>query len=406
MVVCTVNDETNRRIVGTPDKPEEQRRSPGIGFDRRVILAPAVSLDFAALYDAFRGKKDANIEKQVKMCEPRVLRDPDPNDPKDTGDDLETKHIPNEEEEVTEFTPVPEPLNRSDTRDGLRQRWQKVRVAWRPFAIATRPRGGLRGIDRHAAWGGFPVYRARASAGTVEPAEKALVTPTPAPTTDEGEILYRIKGKGQQIFVNDADKRRDILWSAVGVLTNSGGSIDRAGTAVFRPLPSGRKDDTERQPYYPDPAAVTLVIQVAVRGQGFEKPRRFDTQSVSLYKGRFNGSAPPDYPDAVPVVLDVVRGDGTGPVIKVTSRIDYGQIPFTPSPGKAIPAAHVTVALALGDEARIRCWCVPTEAFLAHIWAGTLPAQRGPQFAGLRTNCRMGTDHAGAEAHRERQIHR
>jgi hypothetical protein len=50
---------------------------------------------------------------------------------------------------------------------------------------------------------------------------------------------------------------------------------------------------------------------------------------VSLYKNKFSDSASPDYPNAVPVVLDVVRGDGTGPLIKVNSRIDYGQIPLT-----------------------------------------------------------------------------
>ncbi|MFO1116549.1 MAG: hypothetical protein U1E28_12750 [Beijerinckiaceae bacterium] len=373
MVVRSVDDETNRRIIGVSDKPEDQRRSPGIGFDRRVILAPAVSLDFAALHDAFRGKGGDDIETKIKMCEPRVLRDRDKSDPKDTGDDFEVVPIKGEEEEVTELTPVPEPLNRLDTREGLRQRWQKVRVAWRPFVIATRPRGGLRGIDHHAAWGGFPIFRARASVGAVEPEENHVVVPTPAPTSDEGEILHRIKGKGRTIFDSDAQKRREILWSAVGVLPGSGGSIDRSGTAVFRPLPSSRKGTPERQPYYPDPAAVTLVIQVAVRGKGFDRDerRRFGTAAVSLYNNEFLGSAPPDYPDAVPVVLDVVRGDSTQPLIKANSRVDYGRIPFNPSSGKIIPAAHVAVTLAPGDEARIQCWCVPTDAFLTHIWAGT-----------------------------------
>lgn len=368
MVVRSLDDSVNRRIADVPDEPDKQSRLPGVAFDRRVILAPAVSLDFAALHDAFRGKKGSYIEQAIKMCDPRMLHDSsDPGDP-------DGKPVDDEEEVLEEFVPVPEPLNRASTREGLRQRWKKVCVAWRPYTIASRPRGGLQGVDHRAAWGGFPVYRARASQGAVEPVLGGPVAPPPSLMTDEGEVLHRIKTKGPAIFKNDNNKKRTILWSAVGVLPGTGGLMDRSGTAVFRPLPREREKEIERQPYYPDPAAVTLVIQVAVRGEGFEKAqaRRFETKSVELYANKaFNGAAHPDYPDALPVVLDVVRGKDTDNLIKINTRIDYGDVPHTPRTGRTIPTAHVTVTLARGEEAQIRCWCVPTLAFLTHVWAGT-----------------------------------
>lgn len=373
MLVRSFDDPVNRSIADVPDDPGKQSRLPGVGFDRRVILAPAVTLDFAALHDAFRGKKGKDIERGtdgrgIKMCDPRVLLDPaNPND-------SETIPIDKEEEVVEEFTPVPKPMDRANTKEGLQQVWAKVRVAWRPYTIVSRPRGGLQGVDHRAAWGGFPVYRARASRGAAEPVLGQSVAGTPAPMTDEGEIRHRIKTAGPEIFKNDNDKKRSILWSAVGVLRNTDGLVDRSGTAVFRPLPSNRDKDVERQPYYPDPAAVTLVIQVAVRGDGFEtkRARRVDTKSITLYKEEtFKGAAPPDYPDAVPVVLDVMRGNSTENLIKVNPRVDYGNIPHTPPPGRTISAAHVTVTLAPGEQASIRCWCVPTVTFLTHIWAGT-----------------------------------
>jgi hypothetical protein len=45
-----------------------------------------VSLQFAALHDAFRGKSGEDIEKNVQMCEPRVLQGdaPDRNNPFET----------------------------------------------------------------------------------------------------------------------------------------------------------------------------------------------------------------------------------------------------------------------------------------------------------------------------------
>ncbi|RZM99580.1 hypothetical protein CWO91_35515 [Bradyrhizobium genosp. SA-3] len=354
MMVRSLNDPSNRRIA---DISGDQSSLPGIGFDRRVLMAPPVPLEFAALHDAFRGKSGEYIERKVKMCDPRVLQGDRPN-----PNDYETSTVDGEEEKP-EFVPVPDPANAG------RAIWKKVRVAWRPHTIESRPRGGLKGVDHRAAWGGFPVYRAKASAGLTKPKEKAPVM-RPAAITDEGEILYRVKGDGEVVFKGQPNERK-IFWSAVGVFENEDGQSDRSGVTVFRPLPTDRDKEIERQPYYPDPAAVTLVIDVAVRGTGFDGDgaQRHAVKSLPLYTtDELKGPAPPDYPDAIPVVLDLVRGDGKGELIKFNGKSDYGKIPNTPPSGRPIAVAHVTVTLAPGEEARIRCWCVPSAIFLTHMW--------------------------------------
>jgi hypothetical protein len=358
IIVRTFTDDTNRRIAGVPSNPDEQSGLPGVAFDRRLLMAPAVSLDFAALHDAFRGKVGSYIERNIKMCEPRVLQGSAPN-----AGDYETITV-NGEAELPELVPVP------DRNNPGRAVWSKVRVAWRPYVVKSRPRGGLQGVDHRAAWGGFPVYRAKASAGLTKPQENAPVAKTAA-MTDEGEILYRVKGAGQVIFQGQPNERK-IFWSAVGIFPKEDGLSDRSGTSVFRPLSDERAKEVERQPYYPDPAAVTLVIEVAVRGTGFDGDgaQRYAVQTVPLYeKDDFKGPAPPDYPDAVPVVLDLVRGSPNKNWVKFNGKFNYGQIPPTPPPGRSIRAAHVTVTLAPGEEARIRCWCAPTAIFLTHMWA-------------------------------------
>ena len=55
---------------------------------------------FAGLHGAF--SKD-RIERNVKMCEPRTLRDPE------VQGDIETTIVQGEEEIIEEFTPVPMP---------------------------------------------------------------------------------------------------------------------------------------------------------------------------------------------------------------------------------------------------------------------------------------------------------
>ncbi|UVC18017.1 hypothetical protein [Mesorhizobium onobrychidis] len=377
MVVRSFDDptKTNLKIAGVPETSDEQGRTPGVGFDRRVLMAPPVSLQFAALHDAFRAKSGNDIERDVKMCEPRVLLDP----PDRINNPFETTAVDGEEEKV-EYTPVLSP------KDSVSQVWGNIRVAWRPFTVASRPRGGLRGVDHRAAWGGFPVYRAKASAGLVKPVFGAPVV-RPAAMTDEGEILHRVKGDGELIFDNDP-KRTRLLWSAVGVFGKEEGQSDRAGAAVFRPLTTEGKKAIERLPYYPDPAATTLVIEVTIRGQ--EKPHQEEPHrtEVAFYTDtELKRAAPADYPDAIPVVLDVIRGNGIGKVISDARKVKYSQVPHTPPPGQSIPVAYVQVTLPPGAEANIRCWCVPSVTFLRYVWGqmdsvATLAVARGIKKAG------------------------
>ncbi|MEH2561857.1 hypothetical protein [Bradyrhizobium sp. AZCC 2289] len=358
------------RTALKPDPALSDQLDYQLNDDQLVGVAHG-SLDFAALHDAFRDKTGKYIERNVKMCEPRVLQGdkPDPNDD-------ETHAVAGEEEHL-EFVPIPD---RNHPGGAV---WGNVRVAWRPYTVASRPRGGLQGVDHRAAWGGFPVYRAKASAGLVPPKKGVPVT-RPAAMSDEGEILHRVKGNGEIVFKDEANERK-ILWSSIGIFAKEEGQSDRSGTAVFRPLPADRENEVERQPYYSDPAAVTLVIEVAVRGTGFDGDgaQRHAIETLPFYKtDALDGPASPDYPDAVPVVLDLVRGNGKQDLIKFNGKTDYGNIPHTPPPGRSIAAAHVTVALAPGEEARIRCWCVPSAAFLAYMWGAheslaTLAVARG-----------------------------
>ncbi|MBV8754571.1 MAG: hypothetical protein JO328_17055 [Hyphomicrobiales bacterium] len=361
MVVRSFDDAGNRAIAGVPK--DGQDALPGVGFDRRVLLAPPVALDFAVLHDAFRGKTGTDIERHVKMCEPRVLREP-PN-----PDDPDTHLLPGEAC-VPEFVPISNKDPNKDSNNKARQKWHQVKVAWRPYRVKSRPRGGLRSIDYRAAWGGLPVYRASMTVGAVEPVENQAVTPTPPLMTDEGEILHRTKGNGTTIFSNDSENRRTIVWSAIGVLPGDKGQIERSGTSVFRPLPADRRNDLERQPYYPDPAAVSLAVQVAVRGKEPDAP-----VVVPLYADAApKGPVPAGYPDAMPVVLDILRGDGKHRSVAVSPKVSYAGLPRTSvaaAKDPSITVTHVTVTLAVGDQATISCWCVPSETFLCYMWAPT-----------------------------------
>ncbi|MFO1100738.1 MAG: hypothetical protein U1E81_21395 [Xanthobacteraceae bacterium] len=349
MVVRTFNDASNLQIAGVPDDLAEQDALPGVGFDRRILLAPSVGLDFAALHDAFRGKPASEIETDIKMCEPRALCDQ--NDPINK----------NEESKQSEFVPVPN----TDGNPDIKQRWGKIDVAWRPYTIKSRPRGGLRTIDYRAAWGGFPIYRASRAFGAVDPRVGDRVAPPPALLTDEGEILHRTKTNGIKIFPG-TDRERTIVWAAAGLLDKEKGALDRSGAAVFRPLPRDRRGETERHPYYPDPAAVMMAIEISISADTMVK-------CVPIYVDAAPaGPAPKDYPNAFPVVLDVVRGNRRA--IEVKDKQEYAQLVRTPrgaAAGASLRVVHVTLTLPPGEQARIRAWCVPSVAFLTYMWAPT-----------------------------------
>jgi hypothetical protein len=352
LMVRSFADRGNRSIADVPDDPGAQEKVPGVGFDRRVLVPPPVSLDFATAHGAFDGKPRSYFEFDVKMCDPRVLRKPrDDNDP-DT-------YALDGEQEVIEFAPNPMPKQNPV--------WKQVSIAWRPHVVKSRPRGGLRSIDHRAAWGGFPVYRTSLSSGGVEPVVDQPVQPRPALTTDQGEILLRLKYKGPTIFSGDNERRREITWAAAGVLPGSLGQFEQSGAAVFRPLPWERQSEVERQPYYPDPAVTQMVIEVTVSG-------KISSVAVPLYADPDpTGPTPAGYPDIRPIVLDLVRGDAKTQRITTKSNVECRGLPHTPAgtPAFSLRVEHVTVALAAGETARIRYWCVPSETFLTYMWAGT-----------------------------------
>ncbi|RWP58626.1 hypothetical protein [Mesorhizobium sp.] len=355
MVIRSFDDPGNRDLAQVPKEASKQEATPSVGFDRRILVAPAVSLDFATLHDAFRNKKNSSdFDLNVKMCEPRVR---DEEAPEDTNERL------NEE-----LTPKPE------GGEG-RQVWSLTNVYWRSFTILSRPKGGLRNVDYRAAWGGFSIYRAALSSGAVEPKwpiddnSPEEVRSTPPPITDEGQILHRTKSAGFKVFADIPSKARSVYFAAVGVLRGEKGLSERSGTAVFRPLAADRENDLERLPYYPDPAATSMMISVAVRGDPGAPVKR----EIKLYDDTaLTGPAADDYPHARPVVIDIVRGDRKKMPIAVKAKISYANLPHTPSAHKGpkpITVAHVIVTLSPGEEADIRCWCVPSITYLAYMSA-------------------------------------
>ncbi|ARP64331.1 hypothetical protein A9K65_013780 [Mesorhizobium sp. WSM1497] len=348
MMVRSYDYLENLELVKLPKESGKQVVMPGVGFDRRILVAPAVSLEFATMHDAFRTKKgDSDFDLNVKMCEPRV-----PDEGSAQGDD---------EAALSELVPT------SQGGEG-RQVWKSIKVFWRSFKIRSRPKGGLRNIDYRASWGGFPIYRPASSAGAAEPRVDTDVQATPAPVDDAGQILHRTKSSGLFIFRDNANMRREILFGAVGVLANEKELPERSGTAVFRPLPPDRANDPERIPYYPDPAAISMMVSVEVRGD----PEAAQLKEVKLYEGTTEWiPAAAGYPNVKPVVIDIVRGDRKKNPVQIVYKT-YAQLPYTPAEYKGsqqIKVAHVTITLLPGEEADIRCWCVPSVAHLAFMSA-------------------------------------
>lgn len=361
MVVKTVTAPDNRSVLGMPAANLEDKTA-GVGFDRRVLLVPSVSLEFATLHGAF--DKPTEFETDVEMLEPRVRDEDEP---------------PKREEEFAgeEFVPVTAHAGNG----GLPTvRWQKLTILWRKFKIKSRPRGGLRAIDHRAAWGGFPIYRAALSDGAVKPVENGIVGPLPKPVSDEGEILFRTRGKGATIKSTvNANRTETVFWAAQGTLANED-ALERAGAAVFRRLPSKRDKAVERIPYYPDPAATTLVVRATVRNDraGEKNPL---LASVELYPAQPNKQpVAKRYPDVRPVVLDIVRGAKRK--IVIAEGKNYNNLPFAGTNPPQLDVCHVAITLAAGEEADIECWCVPSEVYLTHMSAMardvvTIAIQRG-----------------------------
>ncbi|WP_456822988.1 hypothetical protein [Bradyrhizobium sp. USDA 4502] len=320
IVIRKVQDPINRKLLqrNEPDVPKER------GFARRVLMVPSVSLAFAGLHDAFRAiSRDKDIELNIELPEPYFP----------AMDEFQNREPPLEGDAV-------ECIEATQPDGDVQQRY----IYWRKNKIANRPRGGLRGVDRRASWGGFPVYVKKTATGEGEIA------------IDDPRIVRRIvSGKKQS-----ASKLTG-AWHPLGGAPH--------GDAVFRALPAGAPTQKERLPYYPDPAADALVISVSVAG------RRNEYLQVPVYQGqRDKKLTHPRYPDALPLVLDVKPAKSGQPLLgwaqgRTGGVWSYGADEnLKPEASGSVAVHHVVVALAPGEEATIRVWCLPGELFLQYAF--------------------------------------
>ncbi|WP_426418097.1 hypothetical protein [Bradyrhizobium genosp. A] len=373
MIVRTVKDGENRQMLDLPEQKPEQKKGtlptladlkrrkdtgvPGLSIARRVLMVPSVSLDFAGLHDAFRDSEIDDKDLPILFL-PRVMQDDETDPAPDEG--LRTELV-------------------AGSKDGERGSfWREVKVAWQAQVVKSRPRGGLKGIDHHAAWGGFPIFRMQpVVAAGAKPKKDQPVSRSEEVVTDLGEVVNRMQAE-PVTFKNPPapghSRTQSIDWYAVAGVP--------AGDAVFRPLPAARAKEKERVPYYPDPATAAIVVSVSVRGKDKNTPLRTGIRVAKVYAAEpKNDPVPAGYPDALPVVLDVVRGvSGSEPLIEFGTGGENGNATYSGLSGLAVPSPaspapiqvrHVIITLAPGEEATVRAWCLPTLTFIKHMYEGT-----------------------------------
>uniref|UniRef100_Q07JF1 Uncharacterized protein n=1 Tax=Rhodopseudomonas palustris (strain BisA53) TaxID=316055 RepID=Q07JF1_RHOP5 len=318
MVIRKVQDPINKKLLQRNESEVPKEKD----FARRVLMVPSVSLAFAGLHDAFRAiSRDKDIEQNIELPEPYFP----------AMDEFQNREPPLEGDAV-------ECIETVQPDGDVQQRY----IYWRKNRIANRPRGGLRGVDRRASWGGFPVYEKKTATGEGEIA------------IDDPRIVRR--------FVNGKKQSASKLAGAWHPL---GGAPH--GDAVFRALPAGAPAQKERLPYYPDPAADALVISVSVAG------RKNEYLQVPVYKGpRDKKLTHPSYPDALPLVLDVKAARNGQPLLgwaqgRTGGVWSYGADEnLKPEASGSVAVHHVVVSLAPGEEATIRAWCLPGKLFLQY----------------------------------------
>ncbi|MCC8944250.1 hypothetical protein H8A97_03810, partial [Bradyrhizobium sp. Arg62] len=111
------------------------------------------------------------------------------------------------------------------------------------------------------------------------------------------------------------------------------------------------------------------MISVSVAG------RRNEYLQVPVYQGqRDKNLTHPRYPDALPLVLDVKPAKSGQPLLgwaqgRTGGVWSYGADEnLKPESSGSVAVHHVVVALAPGEEATIRVWCLPGKLFLQYAF--------------------------------------
>jgi hypothetical protein len=232
----------------------------------------------------------------------------------------------------------------------------------------TRPRDGLRGVDFSAAWGGFPVL------GTAEPAAGQTAR------GDEDDVV--------ELYTADPARPAPPRWDP--------GRGTPRGDAVFRLRQGGTGE--RPQPYFPDPAAATMIISLGRRGTGGREP-------IAVLEVPIYADARPTadlrqrgYPDVVPIVIDLLQAAPPVPASPLgwrggeaaraalwlfdPSQPDPSRMPREGQPRPAgIAVRWVEVRLLPGEDLELSIWCAPsprmTAIFDATEAAAALLTQHG-----------------------------
>ena len=351
----------NDRMLGAGDDLSE-----GWTEASRIILPPATSLDMATMHGAFDhyGKKD--FDNVPALLQPRILKD---------KDDVVADEEGCTQELTTSFVPQ------------IGQQWTTTDVAWKPITIISRPRGGLKGVDRHTAWGGFPLVAPRSAQATIPKPNTAFVK-TAGFVTDEAVIHQnRSTLDGAQPFAPKQPKfSKGVAKDWIQQLTWNA-ARPPSGQGIFRL--AGPNPEPERDPFYPDPASEALVVRATL-----DDGRVLPPIVVQLYATPgLRSGVPVAYPDIIPLLLKVIQGDRASLVVGARGLWSDKPEPVSAARKQApatraavggsqpITVNRVTLSLAPGERATLHIWALPSCIFLMRAFEGT------EALAALLANC-------------------
>jgi hypothetical protein len=136
----------------------------------------------------------------------------------------------------------------------------------------------------------------------------------------------------------------------------------------FRVRRLGEPREIRQSPYYPDPAAALLVLRLAHPDHGGWLD---DPPLVLRLRPPIESRGPSNWPDVMPVRLDLVAADRTAPRRLVDSGLGEALAPVAtsgPYAGATPPGVRLrvaTVTLAPGEAVKLHAWLVPDATDLA-----------------------------------------